>query len=112
MEKDLCECGRQSREHDEKTPILREGETVCLRFRLDRKATWHAQKGQPRARGRRILAMSVCSACKSTQGPFEYVDGHMRHRGCPGPRATPAPAKPTATTTLQRLAASMGLELR
>lgn len=93
METDLCTCGIIRAAH----LIVPTAEAVaCLNFVIDRKATWHAERGQPKPRGRRVLAISICGVCKSPRGPFERVGKNMVHVGCPGPK-TPMP-RPGATS--------------
>lgn len=97
METDICVCGEIRIKH----PVLSTAPTGgCIDFTIDRKATWHAERDRPRPRGRRVLAISICSVCKSPRGPFQRVGADMIHVGCPGPRATLAAGAEKKTFTM------------
>jgi hypothetical protein len=58
-----------------------------------RQAYWEG-RGARRTKKTRAVSISMCAACKSTKGPFEYqthvVAGKatrvLIHVGCPGPK--------------------------
>ncbi len=72
--------------------------SACDTFTLDRKATWHAERGNPPKRYCQL--MTGCTTC-GARGAVTYHKAHfliggrtverLMHTGCPGPGAAPAP---------------------
>lgn len=100
METDICECGDSRGAHVTRLTLLGsllkpglKGETTglleldgCLAFRLDRKATWSAERG--RKTRRTCLLLTGCVTCGATSATYRKgIDGRYLHQGCPGPKA-------------------------
>lgn len=93
METDICRCGVARAAHvDVKTLLKPSGEpgqvsfAGCLDFRLDRDATWKAERGTKRRRMCTLL--TGCTVCGQTSVTYHKDDrGHLRHTACPGPKA-------------------------
>ncbi len=88
METDICECKRRRDQHG-KLADSKPGVSFCVAFRLDRKATWNAERGEKRPR--MCLLLTGCRIC-GAPGEVTYrktEKGELFHDGCPGPRPTP-----------------------
>ncbi len=97
MMTDICRCGTARGAHPDVTKLLKpvaEGAAPaqvafegCLDFRLDRKATWAAERGIKRRRMCTLL--TGCVVCGDRRAVTYHKDaqGNLRHTGCPGPAA-------------------------
>lgn len=90
MTTDICFCGHLREAHlqgDTALAAALKGEIVCAAFRLDRKATWHAERGQ---KAKRIVTvLKGCRACGNSSNVTYHKDaqGYLRHTACLGPQA-------------------------
>lgn len=58
--------------------------SACDRFQIDRKATWHAERGH--APRRTCLLLTGCTVCGAPGAVTYHKDarGILRHTSCPG----------------------------
>lgn len=95
MKSDICLCKATREDHEKANVALAEalkGKVIaampiaCATFRLDRKATWHAERGNPPKHY--ITRITGCRVC-GLGGVMWQKDAHekMQHVGCPGPKS-------------------------
>ncbi len=95
MKTDICRCQGTREEHEKTLEAMKltvapvPGYNIpfiltCLKFQLDRKATWAAERGQPRPRMATLL--TGCRTCGASSVTYHKdAKGRLWHTGCPGP---------------------------